>query len=82
LQAFSLADTLTSPWELLPGKQAPKKGSEEMTIARGNHEYCVKEMIRLEAIYGKEFWIIRLDDMNGTCELQVSEKFARCFKQV
>jgi hypothetical protein len=51
-----------------------------MTILRGTKGECIRQMMALEAVHGRIFWVISMDDAAGTYELQVSEAEASKFK--
>ena len=51
-----------------------------MTILRGTKGECIRQMLALEAVHGRIFWVVSMDDAVGTYELQVSESHASIFE--
>jgi hypothetical protein len=52
-----------------------------MPILKASKAQCIRKMIELEAIHGRIFWIISMDDIASTCELEVESKHAHKFEQ-
>ncbi len=51
-----------------------------MTILRGTKGECIRQMLALESVHGRIFWVVSMDDAAGTYELQVSESYASRFE--
>jgi hypothetical protein len=46
-----------------------------MILLTGTKAECIKEMLRLEELHGRQFWVTSLDDTDGTYQLEASESF-------
>ena len=46
------------------------------TILSGTKPECIRKMLELEQIHGREFWVISMDDSVGTYQLETSDKIA------
>lgn len=47
-----------------------------MLVYRGTKAECIRKMLELEAVYGRNFWVVSMDDAAGTYALEASEEIA------